>query len=179
MANQLTRYATVATVDTAGEGGFFGGLPFGGKGVAGTTLGANDRVRVHQFVLPFRTIIRNIVFDIEVASASGLCSVGLYDVGKNLFVHTGAISTTTDEIKNTAVTAVTLEPGIYYLAWTGDNNTFKLTSLSIGDAAMQPLRINGTKVGRAANSSSSGVLPATLGAITVENINVPAVYFEP
>ena len=179
MANQLTRYATVATVDTAGEGGFFGVFPFGGSGGVGVVLGAANRVRVQQFVLPFREIIRNIVFEITTLSVGGLCSVGLYDVGKNLLVHSGAISTTLAEFKNTAVTAVTVEPGIYYLAWTGDNNTFILRTFASGDAAMNALRQNGTRVGRAANSSTAGVLPATLGTITNEFIASPSVYFEP
>ena len=101
-----------ATVDTAGEGGFLGVLLSGGRGVAGQVLASNNLVRVYQFVLPWRQTIRNIVFDIATLSVGGLCSVGLHDVGKNLLTHSGAISTTTTGIKNTAVAAVIVEPGI-------------------------------------------------------------------
>ena len=170
-----------ATVDTAGEGGFYGVcINAGPNSVTSAVLASVNLVKVYQFVLPFRAIVRNLTFEIEVLSVGGLCSVGLYSADGNILrVHSGAVSTTTTGIKNVVASAVTLEPGVYFHSWTGDNITFKLRSFVSAQGWNNLINNNANRVGSAANPSVAGVLPATLGAITPTAANTPAVYYAP
>ena len=183
MAGRLPRVTgATGSVDTAGEGGFFAGTLNPTTVSLTAALGANNRVLVSQFVLPFRVVVGKIVFDITTASAAGLASVGIYDKDKNRLLHAGAVSTTVAELKSVTLgTSVTLEPGVYFVAHTADNNTaqFRLhrTETSVLLAAF--MTKNANRMGRAANNSVSGVLPATLGAITPIAQNIVGAYFEP
>ena len=183
MANQLTRYATVATVDTAGEGGFLGGIIYPNSAALGTeTLGSANDVHVYQFVLPFRAVIRTIGFEVFTLEVGKLAGFGLYDVNGNRLVHTGAVSTTTTGRKFTSVTAVTVEPGVYFLAWTADGTTFAyITQLNVSTGTLGNFwNQSATRIGVAANPSVAGVLPATLGAITAQvSVILPLVLYEP
>ena len=92
MANQLTRYATVATVDTAAQGYFVGLEVFAGEGSSGTILIGVNETRVYQFVLPFRAVVRNITTEVTTGGAAGKkYGAGLYDASKNRLLHTGAL----------------------------------------------------------------------------------------
>ncbi len=184
MANQLTRYATVATVDTAGEGGFYGGTIWA-PAIGGTTqtiVVAND-VAVYQFVLPFRSVVRNITFNVNTLEAGKFAGIGLYDKDGNRLVHSGAVSVAGTGNKSTAVTAVTLEPGVYFHAWTADGTTvalFAVAAVSNGTAGAMSAIVVPAKIGIAANPGVAGVLPATLGIITPNiTLNLLAAYFEP
>ena len=183
MANQLTRYATVATVDMAREGGFLGGILYPNSSSAATeTLNNANDVHVYQFVLPFRAVVRNITFNVFTLEAGKFAGFGLYDVDGNRLVHTGAVSVAGTGDKSTAVTAVTIEPGVYFLAWTADGTTFAYTTqLNISTGIMADMwNQNATRIGVAANASSAGVLPATLGTITAQvTVVLPIVFFEP
>ena len=180
MANQLTRYATVATVDTAGEGGFFGFLINTPQTSAGAAItNAADRVLVTQFVLPFRVVVRNVVVDITTLEVGKLAGFGLYDAAKNLVLASGAISTTTTGVKSDVITPVTVEPGVYFVAWTADGTTAAGRFATGGTNYINIVNENAVRTARAANASSAGVLPATLGALTEESHNTLMVYFEP
>ncbi len=172
MANQLTRYATVATVDTAGEGYFIGVGIYAPASLTGTgtIVSANDEVQVFQFVLPFRVVVRNIVTSVVTQAGAGKkYGVGLYDVDKNLVLETGAIAGDGGTVKNkTSITAVTLEPGVYYHAQTTDDAaTLKMLGYSFSAAPQDVLNEQTEKRwAKATNTASAGVLPATLGDLT-------------
>ncbi len=174
--------ANVLTVGTAGEGGFLAvAVHSGVRGVASQILDIANRVRVHQFVLPWRQAIGKAVIDIEAAFAAGKAAVGLYNAaGNSLLVNSGVIDTTATGIQTKIITpSFVIEAGVYMFAWTGDNTTFKFRSFSSGDTVLNIITENGSKVGNAANPSVAGVLPATLGAITSIPLNTPGAYFEP
>jgi hypothetical protein len=182
MAGRLPRVTgAVGAIDTAGEGGVF--TPGFGLPVAvteTTTLSGANLVRAIQIVLPLRVVVGKLVFEVTTTSASDLCSVGIYDKDKNRLFHSGAVSTTSAEIKDiNLASSVTLEPGVYWSAWTGDNTTFKLRAAVTGTTANAIFRTNSSRCGAAANSSSSGVLPATLGDITGASLNAALIYLEP
>ena len=180
MANQLTRYATVATVDTAGEGGFWG-VTVHVPNIAPTSVvidSSANRVRVYQFVLPFRAKVANITLEVTTLEVGKFIGVGIYHADKSIALQ-GKVSTTTTGIKTVAITSVTLEPGVYWHAKTADGTTVKAKHINLGvDYANASNEIT-VKIGNAANSSTAGVLPATLGTITA-NTQVPiAAFFEP
>jgi hypothetical protein len=167
-------------VDTADEGGFFGFLintpqTNAGAGIAG---GVANRVFVTQFVLPFRVVVRNIVFDVTTQEIGALAGVGLYNPAGERVVTSGAISTTGAEVKTVAITPVTIEPGVYFVAWTCDGTTAAGRFATGGTSFINIVNKNAVRVARAANASSAGVLPATLGALTGESHNTLMVYFE-
>ena len=162
-----TSWGTVMpTVDTAGEGYFY--APYGPTAGSNTAaLASNNQVRVQQFVLSFRVLVANLAFRIAAASAGGLAGVGMYDKDKNKLFALEGVDTTATGVKTGAVSpSVTLEPGVYYVAWTGDNTTVLFNGGSATTPSAQILNAIAAKVGNAANTSSSGVLPATLGTIT-------------
>ena len=181
MANQLTRYATVATVDTADQGYFFGYLVFDAGTKANASLAdSNNRVWTYQFVLPFRAIVRKIVFELITGVDASDSSFGLYNFdGTSLLVHTGAVSTDIADqgIIETAVTAVTLEPGIYVFVQTSSSISVQAKVWNIGNQAYAMMNAGATRpfVGFAANASSSGALPATLGTITASTARNPSI----
>ncbi|KKM05256.1 hypothetical protein LCGC14_1755980 [marine sediment metagenome] len=177
MANQLTRYATVASLLTAGEGSFFGYHVYPMTSAnTGEPAAVIDEVRVFQTVLPFRAVVRQIVTEVTTLVAAQFYSVGIYRIdGNSLLVHTGAITTASAAVISTTVTAVTLEPGVYWFAQTADTTT-TLTMRQVGAVTNSLAFQNaGSEIrsGTAANSSSSGVLPATLGTITASVSRFP------
>ncbi|KKK57909.1 hypothetical protein LCGC14_1802000 [marine sediment metagenome] len=168
MANQLTRYATVATVGTVGEGHFFGGIALGARTTgAGVLVGVVDRVQVLQFVLPFRASFNRVVTRLLTAGGAGkLYGVALYDVDKNLIVESGALDANAVATNNTTITLTQLEPGIYWFAHTSDSATTKCTAFDLVQLPSLLTGIDSPRMGLAANAASTpGTFPATLGAI--------------
>lgn len=168
MAGRLPRLpGVVATVATAGEGYFFGYTIAAPVKAVGTLVAAVDRVMAYQFVLPFRAIINRILTEVTTVGGAGkLYSVGLYDSSKNLLVHTGALDANTVQKNETSVTLITLEPGIYWFAQTADTTTVQARATTT-DVSF-PASATTVRHGRAANASSTGVLPATLGAVSFD-----------
>ena len=184
MAGRLPRVSgAVGVIDTTGEGGFYSGTIWAPAGAGTTqTMSSANEVVVYQFPLPFRVVIGRITFNVNTLEAGKVVGVGLYDKDGNRLVHTGAISVAGTGIKSTTVTAVTLEPGIYFHAWTADGTTvavFAAAAISDGTAGSMSQQGTPAKVGVAANASSTGVLPATLGVVTNSNsFKLPVTYFE-
>lgn len=151
---------------------------------AGIVVAANNAVRAFQFVLPFRLVVGKITFEVTTTVGSSLVDVGIYDAaGTTKLVSTGAVDTSTGTFKSTSISpAVTLAPGVYYLAVTSNDTTVQLRRIS-GDSNVQNSLNNNTvkKAGTATNSSTSGVLPSSLGSPaigTAASVNFPVVTFE-
>jgi hypothetical protein len=173
----------ITSITTADQGGFWGawvGYEVGNI-AGGTIISANNQVRVWQFVLPFRCVVGHITFRLTTGIASSLTDIGIYSAdGNTKLVSTGAIDTSGAAAdKTTPVGPVTLNPGVYYFAWTSNDATVQLYRHG-SDTTQIPLMNTGTakRIGTAANSSSSGVLPSSLGTITAANVNFPMAYFE-
>ena len=168
MANQLTRYATVASVDTAGQGYFFGYSVYTMAGSTGPLVNTIDKLRVFSFVLPFRAVVGNIATEVTTGGGPGKkYGVGLYDTNKNLILETGALDANTTQVNSTSITSVTLEPGHYYLAQTSDSTSTATRIIADPGANKALINVDVAQIGVAANSAGApGVLPATLGTIT-------------
>ncbi len=184
MAGRLPRVtgATGAVTDT--DIGYFVGVvinPYNPSGVGVIVTGV-DQCRCVQFVLPFRAVVNQITTEVTTGGgASKKYGVGIYDRDSNLLVETGALDANTTQVNNTSVTATTLEPGVYFLAWTADTTTVQLRSLIFNTAIVANINSPATakKIGTAANNGTNGVLPATLGTITAAIINSPYAVFSP
>ena len=178
MANQLTRYATVATVDTADQGYFLGTTVFPlGTSIAEPSSIANQ-VHVFGFVLPFRATVTKIVTEVTTLEAASLYSVGIYNAdGTSLLVDSGTFNGATTGIKQNTITAVTLEPGYYLFAQSANTTTTLVCRILTTSSSLGPI-LNGTDITTSsvtANDSSSGVLPATTGALTRNTDRQPIV----
>ena len=157
----------------ANQGYFYGGMtPWNaantGSG-AGHTAG---QLGALLFFLPFAVTVRNVAMNITVVFGAGVkFNLGIYTADKN----TKLIDAQFDaNVLNRQVvvlsTPVTLQPGFYWYVWgpsTGAAGTGQYfgtppgISPSTGPQAGIPI------LGTAANPSAAGVLPATLGVITI------------
>ena len=175
MANQLTRYATVATVDTAGEG-YFLGFYVHATATSGAVVVVADDIRATQFVLPFRATVNRILTEVTFAGgASSLYGVGIYNAdGQTLLAETGALDANTIAKNETTITQITFEPGVYWFAWASDSGTLKMRG---GSTAMSNtlLQFATSKRSVVAGNSpvSPGVLNASLGALTGASPTAP------
>ena len=187
MAGRLPRVTgATGVVDTADQGYFFVHTIVNAATVSTQTVtSANNAVRVFQQVLPFRAIVRQIGWELTTGVDASNSSMGIYNAdGTSLLVHSGAVGTAIADqgIQTTSVTAVTLEPGIYYFAQTSTSAVVECRMWNLGARGQNLLNAVSTaeRLGTAANSSSSGVLPATLGTITdATGINPSLCVFSP
>ena len=169
MSGRLPRLSgVVATVDTAHQGYFIGGVVFPQMLGAMEPADAANRVHLLSFVLPFRAAVGRVITYVIVSEAASLYSVGIYRPdGSELLIDSGTFNGATTGIKQNVIAAGTLEPGPYLFAQTA-NTTATLQCRTSDWANVQEI-LNGTDREHSvigANASSSGVLPATTGAFT-------------
>ena len=176
--------STAASVPTISAWVFPWG--FGDPGNTGSAVtvifSANNIVYSYILTLQAQIVVNSVTFEVVGTAASSNGSVAIYNLaGTTKLIDTGAVSTTTNGIKATTLgTPVTLPAGNYRLAITDSVDTATFLGSSIvgnGTAAINTIN-SGTYVyvGSAANSSSGGVCPSTLGTITAVNtINAPII----
>jgi hypothetical protein len=148
-------------------------FPYGSWfGVAASLITSANQVRVARLYLPTRITVNSIHFNVATPSAGGLCSVGVYsDDGNTKLIDSGAQSTTAGGLVSATLgAAVTLGPGWYWLAYTSDNATSAITGQAAATAQNNVLNGGTAQVGAAANASSAGVLPSTLGTVTASAV---------
>lgn len=138
---------------------------------ASVTLAANNRVRVFRFENTSRITIDQCVWRISAGNAAGrFASIGIYsDDGGTLLVDSGPLEVATAGVKSVSISAVTLSPGFYWAAWTGSVGGVGFTSGAAPTNFGQIFNDTTVLLGRAANDSVAGQLPATLGTITAED----------
>ena len=135
-----------------------------------------NQTRVFRFMQPLELKVAKVIFEIPTPSGGTFGAVGVYTAdGTVKLIDTGAQSFATGGvIAVTLGAAVTLLPGWYSLAWTTDSGT--PTWRSVGQPANFNILNDSTVVkGSAANASSVGVLPSTLGALTSQTFDIPVV----
>ena len=173
-----------ATVNTSGLG-------FNLPGQGGTVftydsssalVGSANEVRVVLFYAPMQITVDRVALNGATDSASNKAGVGIYSANGNTKIcDSGAISTTSwSGAANYALSSsCTFGPGFYYYAWTADSTTPTVRSAGSITNYYNPLNNgSGTVLGTAANASSGGVLPSTLGALTDSaGLAVPIVRF--
>jgi len=187
---QVTVAANGASFSTAGQGGFVGaGFPFPSAFYNNTTLtaqalsGSANIITAVQFQLLASYTIRKISLRVGTGVASSSVNIGIYDSSGNRLIDSGAIATTASGTNQSVTlgTPVTLAPGTYYFAQsaTGSTNTVLAFGLALNGSA-NLLNLNSVRVGQAANATSGGVMPATLGTITADSFfgGVAAAFFE-
>jgi hypothetical protein len=181
-ADTLLVNSQTLPLNISGIGGFWAVAIFAtGWEQLGLQISAANEVRVQQFILPFRAQIGR-VSCAGPASASIPSDLGIYDSNGNRLAYTGGFSTSvsvplTIPLQNAPIT---LNAGVYYFAQTCASASLFMTHIfDNGSGAIA--NTGGSKIrGVATNSSSSGVLPITLGGVTINNSlqGYAAAYFE-
>jgi hypothetical protein len=154
-------------------------LPCGVNGSQNSSIGVANRLWVFQMVVPAAMTISKVTVRIVTGSAASVNDVGLYDTNKNLVANTGGFSTaaalTTDTV-NLAQGTVSLPAGTYYFGMCASDTTSTLLKSSV---AADVIFNSAGRVGIAGNSCTAGVLPSTIGTITVgSNAAVNTAVFE-
>lgn len=143
-------------------------------GTWGVAAGNVNKTFGMPIQIPFRTSIATFIVDVTTLAASQNVGVGLYDASGNAVVVSGAISTTTTGVKTSTVTSVKVDPGYYFYCWTSTSATPRLNGI-LGQTSQTYVWLTMANMTRnyftAANNSSGGVLPGTLGALSTFNIN--------
>jgi hypothetical protein len=173
-----------ATINSSGLGYNLpgqGGTVFAGDTSAALVSSA-DEIRVLLFYCDRRITADRISLNGVVDAGGKNAGFAIYSAdGNTKIVDSGAISTAAwSGANNFALSGtVTFGPGYFYLAWTADSTTPTIRSASAVANYYAPLNNgSGTVIGTAANVSTGGVLPATLGALTDSaNLPVPIVRF--
>lgn len=177
----------VASVSVSGQSYFYGpGLifpPFGLSVISAGIVGASTQVRVAQFVLPISITVRKITISVTGAgAAASTITVGIYSAdGNTKLLDSGTFNGASVTIQTNTITAVTFNPGTYFLAQTVVTSAAIPLASSLANTSMQTIiNANVVRIGNAANvASAGGVLPATLGVITSTAINTTLAMFEP
>lgn len=142
------------------------------NGSGSPNSGVADRVRVCKFSIAIGISFSKCSVQITNANVARL-SFGIYSLSgdkifdSGIFVGPGASGALTNSI-----TPVTLPAGTYYAAQTADNNpgNIGVDVLNIGGAGQLAANVGSAVIlGKAANPSVAGALPATLGAITTDS----------
>jgi len=126
-------------------------------------------VVVNQFVLQSSWKLSSISYQFTSAGAGGTTvNFGIYNAAGSKLIDSGIFDGTSTSVQTNSFSPVTLAPGVYYFA-------VSATSSSIHGVVMQTaestsmLAIISTSapyIATAANATSGGVMPATLGTLT-------------
>jgi len=153
---------------------------------------SNNRVFALQFSIPYKCTFSQMTFSANSGHLGGSTyGIGIYDSTGAKYWETGAIAIANGSLTNYTVTkSLTLNPGTYYLAWSAANSGadtiwgWDASTYSYDNGTGDRNIVNQTVVrfGYSANAMSAGVLPATLGALTVPATGaaavVPSVFFQ-
>ena len=189
----LNLQAVTTGFSTTGYGGFWSaGFPMMSMYVANFTGGdivstAVNQVIVWQFLLETPITIRNLSSYVYTGSAGTTVNFGIYNAAGNKLIDSGALSIAiTNTQLSVSIAPVVLPAGTYYFAASQSiaigevlafdlNNIVAVTTVSAGGSGV-------AKIGVAANATSLGVMPSTLGTISLATYldnatTMPAVFF--
>ena len=188
----LNLQAVTTGFSTTGYGGFWSaGFPMMIMYVASFTGGvlvstAVNQVLVWQFLLETPITIRNLSSCVYSGSAGATVNFGIYNAAGNKLIDSGALSIAiTNAQLSVSIAPVVLPAGTYYFAASQSTTAGQVLAFTVNNlAAVTTVSAGGSvaKIGVAANATSLGVMPSTLGAISlatylINATNMPAVFF--
>ena len=188
----LNLQAVTTGFSTTGYGGFWSaGFPMMSMYVTSFTGGdivstAVNQVIVWQFLLETPITIRNLSSCVYYGSAGATVNFGIYNAAGNKLIDSGALSIAiTNAQLSVSIAPVVLPAGTYYFAASQSTSAGQVLVFNLNNiAAVTTVSAGGSvaKIGVAANATSLGVMPSTLGAISLatylsNTTNMPAVFF--
>ena len=188
----LNLQAVTTGFSTTGYGGFWSaGFPMMIMYVASFTGGvlvstAVNQVLVWQFLLETPITIRNLSSCVYSGSAGATVNFGIYNAAGNKLIDSGALSIAITNAQLSVSIAPVVHPaGTYYFAASQSTDAGEVLAFNLYNiAAVTTVSAGGSvaKIGVAANATSLGVMPSTLGTISLATYldnatNMPAVFF--
>ncbi len=151
-------------------------------------VSANNVVVATIFTPSNSITITKISVTIDAGNNGSLFSFGIYDsTGTTLLVNSGVFTASggAGTSYSATISPATINAGTtYILAQTTNNNSVQVARVDPGNPQIaKTYNLNHTRFGTAANASTSGVLPSSLGAISAVNSTTTfspcLVFFEP
>jgi hypothetical protein len=167
-----TANRTYTLPDASGTIALQASLPSWGFQHAGSGQGFSaNGVKVWGVVVPYAVSFSHIDYDVSTLDSSGSddYDIGLYGpcaVNTSscpLVTHIGAQNLSSTGYKQASVTAATLQPGLYWIAITGNAATAQVATTSVSEWTVCPSTNSST-------TSSGGALPST---ISTPNCSAP------
>lgn len=144
---------------------------------SGVIVGANNQVRAFRFCPRLTKSVTKISARVGTGVDGSTGGLGIYSDDGNTLLASGTINTATannNTVQSVTFSSLSLSAGTcYLLGYTNTSSSVTMTSLAPG--VVDVMNDGTVNLGTAANASSSGVLPATTGAISGGNVRVPSV----
>lgn len=189
---QWTSPSSGPSYSTVGQGGFWSAgydqtfLNCGVSSSGPVSPEANNSVWVYQFTLGYNIAVGHLSTWITTGIGAQTVNFGVYSAAGSKILDSGAIPASATGAQSVSITPVTLLAGVVYYFAQSSSNT-NVSTITIGQSAqyntMKTLvNTYGIRIGEAANTTSAGVMPATLGTITPDtgdDVQMAAVLFEP
>lgn len=174
-AGSINLQSAVVAFNTAGQGGFWSaGLdetaPLWAAFTASAPSSVINQVTVFQFVLGIAYTIRTTSISVVGGQAGGTANFGIYSMAGNKLLDSGIFSTAvgSTQLSNTLGAPVVLSAGTYYFAQSASATVPTVTVFNLGSLPLVKAQAlaAGIYAATAANSTSGGVMPSTLGALS-------------
>jgi len=134
--------------------------------VNSTVMGVNQ-VRACMIVIPYKITFTRMTVNVATTSNGNHFYTAIYDSSKNLIIQATFTLGAGTGVLTTTVASTTLNPGIYWLAWSADNATAQMTGFgNIQGGNLNMLNANAVRYAVSPNSTSAGVMPSSLGTVT-------------
>lgn len=169
-------WGSASTFATSNQGFFYAcgialasAFAYNGSYQAPITNTTANTVVVEQFSLQSSWKLSSVTYQLGTTSSAGShFNFGIYNAAGSKLIDSGAFDGTSSAIQTLTFTPVTLPPGTYYFASSATDATMKglMTQTSNIAALLAMLSTSAPYIATAANSTSSNVLPATLGTLT-------------
>lgn len=161
-------------VTNISSGGYLVGPTLGfpqTTGASANLVTTSNTVRVALFFVAASMTLTKSATQVVGGSNGTKFSFGIYNSSGTKVIDSGIFTVAGTGIQTSTFGSVTLTPGFYYFAQTTDNNVgVQCTSLSLGSTTLAALLNSNLVVyGTAANASTAGSLPSTLGVVSAEN----------
>lgn len=124
---------------------------------------------VNQFVLQSSWTLSKVSYIFTTTSGAGSgVNFGIYNAAGVKVIDSGQFDGTSAAVQTLTFTPVTLLPGTYYFACSATDSTMRgvMMQTSNPTALLGTLCTSAPYIASAANPTSAGVMPATLGALT-------------
>ena len=153
-----------------------------GTSITGSSVGTTaNQVSVWMFTLDANWTIDEVGTSISTNVSGATVNFGIYSSAGSKSLDSTALSATSTGAVKASISAVTLNAGTYFFAASTSNTSVQVQGFELGVIAMTTLAnaLTPVKVGQAANSTSAGVMPATLGTISADSLdlNIPGAFF--
>jgi hypothetical protein len=191
-SGNINLQAVSSGFSTSGYGGFWsagfdmmGMFGLGLDGGGGMVCTATNQVVVFQFTTAVSWKISSVSAYVVTGSNGSTFNFGIYSSSGNKLIDSGTFSGTTGSTALTnTITPVTLPVATYYFACSASSSSVTVQGFEINSIPfVNTINANGSvKVGVAANATSGGSMPSTLGTIsastyTSNSISMPGAFF--